>query len=467
MSLVKSNNYYQLVIPTGLSLMEHQREAITFALSRSTAYLALDPGLGKTIVAAVSAATLKGFTIFITPPSLIENVREEFKKWFKGAVVTVFGGRSETYRSTDVLIIPDSILGPIIYFFLAGLISERDNRGQKCVLFVDEAHRFTNEKALRTASLLGSKTFPGIINLCDRIIYLSGTPMANRPMELYPILSRSAPDAIGNMSYFDFGKRYCDGKQVQIRFGRFPKWAWDFKGRSNLDELSARIVWPKGQFMLRMRKDRIKLPPKIEELFVFSRTMSPRLASLDKGIGDAYEDVTDLIKAEISGKAGKAERELHIASYRRLLGMEKVKAASEYIETLLTETDESILVFAAHKDVILSLSLELMQWLPIVITGETKNEKRQALVKEFQAGKARLVLGNYQAMGVGFTLTKARRVIFVEYSWNDAVNQQASDRAHRIGQQETVYVQYMVYKDSVDKKVLETLLQKRNGARYI
>jgi SNF2 family DNA or RNA helicase len=77
------------------------------------------------------------------------------------------------------------------------------------------------------------------------------------------------------------------------------------------------------------------------------------------------------------------------------------------------------------------------------------------------------VIGNYKAMGVGFTLTRATRVIFVEYSWNPAENEQAADRAHRIGQTETVFVQYMVYKDSVDKKVIERILKKREGSRHI
>lgn len=453
--------------PQGLELMPHQLEAIKFGLETTPCYLALDPGLGKTIVAATISRVSACFTVFVTPPSLIENVRDEFRRWHPKAGVELFGGRRTEYDTCDVLIIPDSILSPIIYYFLLGLVRLRKEKGQNSLLIIDEAHRFTNEKALRTAALLGRTKNRGIIKVFDRTIYMSGTPLSNRPMELFPILSRSAPECIDNMSYYDYGRRFCDGKKVQIRFGRNPKWAWDFTGESNLKELAARVIHPRGPFMLRLRKDRIKLPPKIEELFVFSRTMSPRLSSLDGKIGEAYEDVSDLIKEEISGKAGLKARELHIASYRRLLGIEKIKAAAEYIETILTETKESILVFALHKEVIEGLSIELMHQLPIIITGETKKELRQKLVKDFQAGKARLVLANYKAAGVGFTLTAATRVIFVEFSWNPADNEQAGDRAHRIGQTKTVYVQYMVYKDSVDKKVIESLLKKREGSRYI
>lgn len=454
--------------PQGFQYMEHQKEAIRFGLETTPAYLGLDPGLGKTPVAATISRAYNGFTVFITPPSLIENVKEEWTRWCPGARVAQYGGRKTDYSKIDMLIIPDSILGPIVYYFLHGLITfikSKDKKG--ALLFIDEAHRFTNQKAIRTWALLGDKKGSGIIELFDRLIYMSGTPRPNRPMELYPILSRSAPECIDYMDRFQFGKKYCDGKQVQIRFGAKPKWAWDFSGESNIEELARRVIYPKGPFMLRLRKDRIKLPPKLEETFVFSRTMSPRLASLDKGIGEAYEDISDLIRAEIGGKAGVKASELHLATYRRLLGIEKVKPAADYVSTILTETQENILIFAAHKDVISGLSLELMEWLPIVITGDTATHKRQGLVKDFQAGKARIVIGNYKAMGVGFTLTKATRVIFVEYSWNPAENEQAADRAHRIGQTQTVFVQYMVYKDSVDKKVIETILKKREGSRHI
>lgn len=448
--------------------MEHQKEAIRFGIETTPCYLGLDPGLGKTPVAATISRAIQGFTAFITPPSLIENVKEEWSRWCPEARVAQYGGRKTDYSKIDMLIIPDSILGPIIYYFLHGLLNFKKAKDKKpTLLFIDEAHRFTNDKAIRTSALLGEKKGSGIIEAFDRVIYMSGTPRPNRPMELYPILSRSAPECIDYMNRFQFGKKYCEGKQVQIRFGAKPKWAWDFSGESNIEELARRVIYPKGPFMLRLRKDRIKLPPKLEETFVFSRTMSPRLASLDKGIGEAYEDIADLVKAEMGGKAGLKASELHLATYRRLLGIEKVKPAAEYVSTLLTETQENILIFAAHKDVVSGLSMELMEWLPIVVTGETPMKKRQGFVKEFQAGKSRLFIANYDAMGVGHTLTKATRVIFVEYSWNPAKNEQAADRAHRIGQTETVYVQYMVYKDSVDKKVIERILKKREGSRHI
>lgn len=442
--------------PNTLRYYPHQLEAIAFAKERSASYLALSPGLGKTIVAATLSREKGALTVYITPPSLIENVKAEYARFHPLARAAVYGDRKADFKTADLVLLPDSQLTAATFYFVMGILAKNEKR--ESLLIVDEAHRFTNEKAQRTMVLLGKKRGEGLISLFDSHVYMSGTPLSNRPMELYPILSRSAPETIGHMSYYDFGQRYCDGKKVQIKFGRSPKWAWDFSGQSNLKELSGKIL---GTFMLRQKKDRLELPPRIEEVFLFSRTMSPRLTGLDRRLGDEYEDVTDLMRRELAGSG-----DVHVATYRRLLGVEKARAAAEYIDAIMAETDESLIVFAEHKDAIASLSEFLHKHAPIIITGETPAGERQRLVDLFQSGKSRIVLGNYKAMGVGFTLTKASRVIFVEFSWNPADNEQAIDRAHRIGQTKTVYAQYMVYKDSIDKRVIEAILKKRQASVY-
>jgi SNF2 family DNA or RNA helicase len=152
---------------------------------------------------------------------------------------------------------------------------------------------------------------------------------------------------------------------------------------------------------------------------------------------------------------------VHLATYRRELGNLKVEPACSYISALLSETDEVLLVFAIHKEVIKKLSERLARFKPFVVTGETPMTKRHEAVKAFQSGQSKLFIGNIQALGVGFTLTRANRVVFVEYSWVPGDNDQASDRAHRIGQHDHVFVQYLIYKNSLDRAILETLLSKK------
>lgn len=427
--------------PDGLTLLPHQIDAIRFALGRNRCYLGLDPGLGKTICAAMIARALKTTIVYISPPFLIRNVEEEFRKWAP---------------ETRLLVVPDSQL------IKEEVFSKTVLRGAEsgAVLVVDEAHRFKNIDAKRTRQLLGYKKTAGIVAFFSRQIFMSGTPMPNRPIELHPILSTVAPETIDFRSYFDFGRRYCAGHR--------NSYGWDFSGASNLAELQRQVIYPDGPFMLRQKKSLIDLPPKIEEVFVISKNMSPRLAKMDRGIGATYTDTNDIIKHQIAAKAGKVTEELHIGTYRRLLGGEKVAAAVEYIGSILEESDENILVFAYHKEVVAALAEKLKEHSPIVIVGGTQVAGRQELVNTFQNIKTRrLMIGNYLAMGVGFTLTKATRGIFVEFSWVPGENEQAGDRMHRIGQKGSVLIQYMVFQNSIDKKVIEVLNKKRRSLEYI
>jgi len=122
------------------------------------------------------------------------------------------------------------------------------------------------------------------------------------------------------------------------------------------------------------------------------------------------------------------------------------------------------LIFAIHKEVIGILKDGLEKFKPLIITGDTGMSERAKRVAAFQAGESRVFIGNIQASGTGFTLTKATRVIFAEFSYVPAENLQAMDRAHRIGQHENVLVQYLVFKDSVDATVMQSILKKNKDA---
>lgn len=436
--------------PPGLGLLPHQVEAVHFALSRNRSYLGLDPGLGKTICAAMIARALAGDgpkrVVYIAPPFLLINTLNEFHKWAAGENIYIFPD-STLYRSDTLLTIQDIV-----------------RKGYADTLIVDEAHRFKNLDAKRTEALFGKerKCHPGqMVSWFKRQIYMSGTPMPNRPIELYPVLSRAAPEVIQFMPEFKYGLRYCGGHQDE-------RGHWDFSRWSNLSDLRRRMIYPEGSFMLRLKKDLLDLPPKLEEVFVMSHGMSPKLARMDQSLGEAYKSADDVIRHQLAAKEGAED--LAVATYRRLIGVEKVKPALEYIKTLLEESDEQILIFAYHTEVVQGLRTGLADagYRNVNhITGQTPVGQRQGIVDSFQRGECRVLIGNYQAMGIGFTLTNATRVIFVEYSYVPGENDQAADRAHRIGQTKSVLVQFMCYQNSIDKQVIEILLRKRKALEYV
>jgi SWI/SNF-related matrix-associated actin-dependent regulator 1 of chromatin subfamily A len=406
----------QPAAPKNLLPFPFQLDAAAFALRRRYSYLALDPGLGKTIVAALILNQLPGFTAYyVCPPFLVSNTLAEFSKW-------CFDPR--------LILWPDSLLH-----------KTKDPQEEKRILFVDEAHRFKNEKAQRTKTLLDD-LFPQF----DRVVFMSGTPLPNaRPVELWPIIKRACPESFDRMGFFSFARKFCDAKKT--RFG------WDFSGFTNQKEFKGRLT---QNFMLRLKKDVLNLPPKMEGLLTVGDKMPPMVSKIEKEILKKFTG-KDLVKTQI------ASNDTHFATYLRMLGKYKVKYVIPFLESLLKETKENILVFAIHKAVISGIAEALAEFKPQIITGETPVKERQIIINDFKNSvDMRILLGNIQACGVGFTINKVHRVVFVEHSWTHGDNQQAADRAHRIGQDKTILVQYVVLAGSVDRKRMELLLDKRN-----
>lgn len=439
--------------PNNLLLMPHQREAIEFSLSRNFSYLGLDPRLGKTICAAMIIQSLGLKTVFVTPPFLVTNLIEELRRWAPQLSIGLLGQAFSD--DCDVAILKDSTvsINPDLYYEV-----RKFTGGKEALLIADEHHRFKTEKSNRTKAFFGNGKKPGIADLFLRRVFMSGTPMPNKPIELYPVLNHSAPQTIDYMNKFEFGVRFCGA----YHNGH----GWDFNGATNMGELARRVIHPYGPFMLRQRRALLSLPPKIEEVFLISGNMTPQLRSMDNDFSERYSNVEDIIKYRLA--AAENTEDLHMGTYRRLLGYEKVGPAVEYVKAIMNESKESILIFAYHREVVSRLTEGLKEFRPLTINGDTNIGLRHSIVKQFQNEKERRILiGNFHAMGMGFTLSKADRVLFVEFDWVPGVNEQAADRACHLEKKDSVFVQYMVYKDSIDKLVIETLLRKRKRMEYI
>jgi len=409
--------------------MDHQWAAVAFALKSlkngRAVYLALDPGLGKTIVAAMLANYFGRGVFYVCPPFLTTNTDAEFTKWCL---------KKKLYLLPDSMIAKQKTLEAFV---------SKVKHCKEPILIVDEAHRFKNPGTKRSRAL-----FKNIAPHFKHVVLMSGTAMPNgRPKELWAILRTFAPGVFGT-DFFSFALKYCGAFKQE--FG------WNFDGFTNRKEFKARIT---KSFMLRMKKDVLNLPPKTEGLLTVGEGMPPLISKVEKKILAEYSP-EDLVQGEITKLHG--EGQLHLATYLRLLGEYKLKYVLPFIESILEETKESIIVFAVHKKTIAKLQEALAAYEPIVITGDVHKSKRQGLVDEYQKNpKRRLFLGNVQACGLGFTLTKATRALFVEFSWVDGENSQAADRIHRIGQGQSVLIQYVVLKDSFDRQRMETLLKKR------
>lgn len=437
--------------PPGLELYDFQKdEGVPFILSRNRSYLAHQPGLGKSAQAICAVNSKPGPTLIIAPSFLTVNWAREITKWSTTdfPLIQIVPETEKQFKmnwASDFIICSDAML-------TRGWVRAGIQSFDRRFTFIDEGHRFKTQDASRTIALFGGKTKKlasrGLIYDSEHVCILSGTPLLNRPIELWPMLYAMAPEVIDFMPYADFGMRY--GGATKDEYGH-----WRFVGSTREDELKQRLM---GTFMQRKRKrDVLKdLPDKVREVIVMD--VDPRDAvtrKLDK------ELQRDLRRRHLEGNFEPPEALGDWATLRHDNGTSKISWVAEFVNNVLaSDVEEQVLLFAHHRDVVAGLASALGGWGPVVINGGVSMTARTKIEDAFQAGKRRIIIGNMDAMNLGLTLTNASRVIFAEYSWTPSVNEQAEDRAHRIGQHDSVFCQYLVLPNSIDEIILNSVMVK-------
>lgn len=273
---------------------------------------------------------------------------------------------------------------------------------------------------------------PGLVEKIPHRLLLTGTPVLNRPVEAFTLLRALRPAEYDN--FFGYAKRYC---------GAYNNgYGWNFNGASNQAELREKL----RDVMIRREKDQVltDLPEK-------------RRVTVDVELSNqkAYEKVSRTGRKELEDaiKTGnKAGALVILNELRKLAGEGKIEAAVEWLENML-DGGGSVIVFAHHKFVLDAIEGHLIELeIPTVrVDGDVPVAARQQAVDDFQAGRARVFLGTPGAAGVGLTLTKAQDVLFVEREWTPSEEEQAEDRAHRIGQTGSVTAWYLNAAGTVDE----------------
>lgn len=424
----------KLKTPNGMKLKPFQIDGALFALERNHSYIAFEQGLGKTPTAIAVANALDVPTLIICPPFLADNWKMELSKWsLKPPPESLEAGRKgPAIGDSEVVIIPDSLIDREA---MQDFIMKKDFG----LLIVDEAHRFKTLKAIRTKAL-----FQAIAPQIPHVVFLSGTPMPNRPMELFPVLSNLAHNEIDFLNEHDFGVKFCDA----FHNGH----GYDYRGASNLDELKSKMK----NFMFRKTKAEVlpELEPKEIKIVKLTSVHKPAaLQKVERTLLGRHENLKKIIANKNLGE---------VAKYRKELGVQKLKLACQYIDEIMAETNETLLVFAWHTEILEGLQTHFKSGgdTPCaLIYGDTEKAARTLIEKRFQKGKYRILFAQIQTM-VGLNLTNAERCIFVEFSWSPSDNEQAMDRAHRIGQEKSLVVEFLTLAKTLDDEILNTLNRK-------
>ena len=432
---LKHVNNEELMLPKGLkvTLREYQVKAFKWFKNLSTlgfgGILADEMGLGKTIeTIAFVASEKESKSLIVTPTSLIYNWQEEIEKFAPELKVGILHGD----KSKQKLIINNLKEYDILlttYGTLKNNVEEYNHiASDYCI--IDEAQNIKNPIAQITGVV---KSIKAKVKFA-----LTGTPMENNLTELWSIFDFVMPG-------------YLHSKEVF--YNKFV-----YNGEMDLENLKL-LIKP---FILRRTKKEVieDLPDKIEKKIFVEMTTAQR------ALYTAYmKSVRDQIKNNLKGK-------IEVFSYLTRLrqicldpsliyeeysgGSGKLKVALELVENQI-EANGKILLFSQFTSALKKMgkALEQKNIEYFYLDGATESKERIRLVNEFNRGnKVKVFLISLKAGGTGLNLTSANLVVHLDPWWNPAVEDQATDRAHRIGQRNVVEVIKLIARGTIEEKIV-------------
>ena len=433
---------YQKLDKREWKAFNHQESGIEFLLKNPKCILADDMGLGKTYQAIVGALECNAERILVICPSSLKiNWMREIQNFCE-----------------DVSIIKGKYWDPnrftIINYDILKNFHTIEERGKKYedweirreiveynpdLIILDEAHFVKNHKSIRGKILkdIAKKFSP------ERIWLLTGTPIANRPMDYYNLLTIIDCPVANN--WVHYARTYCEG----IRFKKGGRYIWVTTGASNIEELASKT---KKTILRRKKENVLDLPDKLT---------TPIYLELQNT--DGYKNVWNeyLSKRKLEGKKGNPFKELvEMTLLRTFIAMETVPYSIEKAEEAV-ELGKKVIIFCNFNDEMDSFIRHFGDKCVCLRGGMTDKQKQLAVDRFQEDDNCMVFVGQIKAAGVGITLHAAEIVIMNSLDWVPGNHQQAEDRAYRIGQNKTVNIYYMLIDDTIDTLVWSILNEKK------
>lgn len=402
------------------------------------ALLADDMGLGKTIqtITLLLANADKGPSLVLAPASVAPNWKTEFEKFAPSLNIHMLNfaeDRKETIGNAKA--------GDVVVSTYGLLLSVKDDiiAKQWTTICLDEAHIVKNRGAKTSAVAMQLKS--------DNRIMLTGTPVQNHLGELWNLFQFVNPGLLG--SFEDFNRRFI----IPIEQNK----------DKNAQKLLDRLVKP---FMLRRTKEKVakELPEKEEiyqhvecteeEQLIYEALRQKAEALL---LAEGSNKVSMNTLAEIT-RLRQCACDIRLIEEGRKGGLDKngskINALVELLSTIV-EGEGHALVFSQFTSYLSLIKQALdKEKIPyLYIDGSVNIKQRTKLVNEFQEGKTPVFLISLKAGGLGLNLTRANYVIHMDPWWNPAIEAQATDRAHRIGQKNAVTVYHLIAEGTIEEKI--------------
>ena len=445
-----------LTIPHSLKIQPYpyQLKGIARGLELKRFMNCDEPGLGKTLQSIATINLANAFPcLVICPSSLKINWQREWEK----------------FTDKKAMVLTDKVRDTWTFFYQTGMhqvfivnyeslkkyFVQRIKKAEGWTLrdvefrnsinlfksvIIDESHR------CKSASTQQAKFCKGICTGKEWVIELTGTPVVNRPKDLIPqlaILNRM--DDFGG--YKPFVNRYCSGQREA----------------SNLKELNFNL-WKYCMFRREKSLVLTDLPDKIRQVNTCEITNRKEYMDAERDLImylQKYKDADD----EKIEKALRGEVMVRINILRQISARGKVRDVIEFVKDF-RENGKKIILFCSLHEVV----DQLKRYFPtaVSVTGRDSQDVKQRAVDAFQNNpKTDIIICSIKAAGVGLTLTASSNVAFVEFPWTYADCCQCEDRAHRIGQKDSVTCYYFLGRRTIDEKVYRIIQEKKNIANAV
>lgn len=415
-------------------LFPFQEQGLSFLEKKNgRALIGDEMGLGKTVqaVAYLQLHPELRPAIVLCPKSAKATWRREIKECMtEKKQYHIIEGRNK-YKFPDADIY-------IINFDIIQNHAETIQKINPQIVILDECHRIKNRNTQRTQATK---------ELCrniPHIIGLTGTPIVNRPVEIFNAISLIAPSLFPN--FFRFAINYCNAKK--------NKWGWDFSGSSNAKELHELLT--STCMIRRLKKDVLQdLPEK-------TRTIIPLQIDNQKEYNFAEGNFREWLLGTKNKPNAPAEALTQIEYLKQIAAKGKMEQVYEWLEDYL-EQENKLVIMAHHKEIIQQLCnfFEKNNIKYVRLIGEASNKERENAEREFQSNpEIRIFIGS-SAAEESITLTAANNMAIIEFPWTPGSLDQKEDRIHRIGQTKGCIYYYFVGEGTIEEKILKLIDSKR------
>ncbi len=405
-------------------LLSFQQEGLAFMLANRRCLLADEMGLGKTVQALSFLATTAAYpAIIVVPPHLIRNWQRELERFLSP------DGRLRVHviKGLTPYDLPEADVYIIHYLLLRGWKEVLPGLGLRTVIFDEVQELRRNGTGKYSAASLLSEA-------CENAIGLSGTPIYNNGGEIWNVVNILDFHFLGDWE--SFSREWCYGYNSAI---------------VAKPELLGEHLRREGLMLRRLKGDVLtELAPKrrlVQEIdwddSVYRELMRPVAAQLKMLRATSDPGQRAIIEDAICQRQ------------RQATGIAKAPFVAATVKALL-EAGEKVLLMAHHHAVMDIYKKELKSERPKFITGRETDKQKDESLKAFMEGKTNLLCISLRSAS-GLNLQRATCVVFGELDWSPAVHSQAEDRAHRIGQEDSLLCYYLVSPKGSDRDMQDAL----------